>query len=231
MPICRTSGVFRGPTLSQSGNSQPSLPASTSVAMSAIRNSTSIKHTLSFGDDADPHLIAVEAKRLMDAQKVAPYTGRVFVVGNNIAAHFRASDRLSRYDSVGEAPNSALREAVIGTLSGSPVIEHNGLEPNEGFYMHGTSFILANVAPIVPLGAVTGNSAVGKNGLAVRWLQDYDAAYLRDRSIVSSFMGIAEVRDERRPDGSWIVEEGEFDAEELATISFAGSDRSLLKAW
>lgn len=189
-----------------------------SKALSAIRGTTAIKHTVTFGDDADPHLVAVEAKRLMDSEKVAPYSGRVFVVGNDIAAHFRASDRLSRYDSTGLAGTPALRDAVIGSLSGSPVIEHNGLEPDEGFYMHGTSFVLANAAPDVPRGAVTGNSGISKRGISVRWIQDYDANYLRDRSIVSTFMGMNEIRDERDEDGNWIVEEGEFDAEELEVM-------------
>jgi hypothetical protein len=187
-------------------------------ALNAIRTSTSIKHTLDFDETADPHLVAVEAKRLMDSEKVAPYTGRVFVVGNNIAAHFRASDRLSRYDSTGLAGTPALRDAIIGSLSGSPVVEHNGLDPDEGFYLHGTSFILANASPDVPRGAVTGDSGISRRGISVRWIQDYDANYLRDRSIVSTFLGMNEIRDERDANGNWIVETGEFDAEELAVM-------------
>lgn len=190
-------------------------------ALSAIRTTTSIKHSLSFSETADPHLVAVESKRLMDSEKVAPYSGRVFVVGNNIAAHFRASDRLARFDSTGLAGTPALRDAIIGALSGSPVIEHNGLLPNEGYYLHGTSFILANAAPDVPRGAVTGNSGISRRGISVRWIQDYDANYLRDRSIVSTFLGVNEIRDERDADGNWIVETGEFDAEELAVMKNA----------
>jgi len=41
---------------------------------------------------------------------------------------------------------------------------------------------------------------------------------LRDRSIVSTFMGMNEIRDERDANGNWIVETGEFDAEELAVM-------------
>ena len=190
-------------------------------ALTAIRSTTSIKHSVSFDDTDDPHLVAVEAKRLMDSEKVAPYSGRVFVVGNDIAAAFRASDRLSRFDSTGLAGTPALRDAVIGALSGSPVIEHNGLNANEGFYFHGTSFVLANAAPNVPRGAVTGNSGISRRGVAVRWIQDYDANYLRDRSIVSTFIGVNEIRDERDADGNWIVEEGEFDADELEVMKNA----------
>jgi len=187
-------------------------------ALTAIRGTTSIKHTVTFDDTDDPHLVAVESKRLMDSEKVAPYSGRVFVVGNDIAAAFRASDRLARFDSTGLAGTPALRDAVIGSLSGSPVIEHNGLNANEGFYFHGTSFVLANAAPEVPRGAVTGDSGISRRGVSVRWLQDYDANYLRDRSIVSTFIGVNEIRDERDSLGNWIVETGEFDSDELAVM-------------
>lgn len=190
-----------------------------SKALSAIKTTTSIKHSVTFDmDSADPHLVAVEAKRLMDSEKVAPYSGRVFVVGNDIAAAFRASDRLARFDSTGLAGTPALRDAVIGSLSNSPVIEHNGLDANEGYYFHGTSFVLANAAPNVPRGAVTGNSGISRRGISVRWIQDYDANYLRDRSVVSTFIGVNEIRDERDAAGNWIVETGEFDAEELEVM-------------
>lgn len=190
-------------------------------ALSAIKNTTSIKHSISFDETDDPHLVAVEAKRLMDSEKVAPYSGRVFVVGNDIAAAFRASDRLSMFDSVGLAGTPALRNAIIGSLSGSPVVEHNGLDANKGYYMHGTSFVLGNAAPDVPRGAVTGNSGLSQRGVSVRWIQDYDANYLRDRSIVSTFMGMNEIRDERDANGNWIIEVGEFDADELAVMKNA----------
>lgn len=186
-------------------------------ALAAVRGTTSIKHTVPFTDGDDPHLVAVEAKRLMDSEKVAPYSGRIFLVGNDVGAAFRASERLSNAD-LADTVSPAVRDAVIGRLSGSLVIEHNGLNPDEGYYMHGTSFILANASPDVPRGAVTGNSGIRRSGLAMRWIQDYDANFLRDRSIVSTFMGMNEVRDERDADGNWIVEVGEFDDEELEVM-------------
>jgi hypothetical protein len=173
------------------------------------------KHTIDFDASDDPHLISIEAKRLMDSDKVAPFNGRVHLVGTDVAAAWLASDRLSRYDSTGETGTPALREAIIGRLGGSPVVVHNGLDPDEGYYLHSSGLVLGNVAPRVPQGAVVGSTGVGKRGLRATWVQDYDANYLRDRSIVHSFLGVNEIRDERRADGGWIVEEGEFDDEEL----------------
>ena len=176
------------------------------------------KHQITFDAGDDPHEIAVESKRLMDSDKVAPYSGRYFLVGTDVAAAWLVSDRLSDYNSTGETGTPALRDAVIGRLSGSPVVVHNGLEPDEGYYLHSSGLVLGNCAPAVPIGAVTGNAGVGKRGIAARWIQDYDASYLRDRSVVSSFIGVNEIRDERNDDGSWIVEEGEFDADELDVL-------------
>lgn len=187
-----------------------------SKALAAVRGTTSIKHTVTFGDTSDPHLVAVEAKRLMDSEKVAPTSGRVFIVGNDLAAWMRSTERLSSAD-LADTVSPAVRDAVIGRLSGSLVVEHNGLEPTEGFYLHGTSFILATAAPAVPRGATYGVSGSAR-GLALRFLQDYDANFLRDRAITSTFVGVNEVRDERDADGNWIVEEGEFDADELAVM-------------
>lgn len=188
-----------------------------SKALAGFR-SLNVKHTLSLDGNDDPHLVAVESKRLMDSEKVAPYSGRVFLVGTDVAAAWLASDRLTRYDSTGQEGTPALRDAIIGRLSGSPVVVHNGLNPNEGYYMHSSGLVLGNAVPEVPRGAVTGNTGVGKRGIGARWIQDYDANYLRDRSIVSTFIGVNEIRDERTAAGDWIVEQGEFDDEDLAVM-------------
>lgn len=156
-----------------------------------------IKHTVAFGDGADPHLVALEARRLMSSEKVAPYAGRTFLVGSDIAANFLASDRLSRYDSTGQEGSPALRESIIGRLAGAPVVVHEGLDPDEGYYLHKSGLVLGNVAPVVPQGATAGRTGISKNGFAVRWIQDYDPNYLRDRSVVSSFAGVNDVQDER----------------------------------
>lgn len=154
------------------------------------------KHDLEMAADADPHIYALEAKRLMDSEKTAPTSGRVFLVGSNVAAVWKASDRLSRFDSTGLEGTPTLRDAVIGRLSGSPVIEVPELDPNRAFYQHQSSLVLASVAPLVPSGASAG-AMVRKNGFGMRWIADYDANYLRDRSIVSTFLGVNEIKDER----------------------------------
>lgn len=167
-------------------------------------------------DSIDPHLYAVEAKRLMDSKKVAPTAGRVFLVGSNVAAAFIASDRLSLFTSTGETGTPALRDAIIGRLAGSVVIEHNGLNPNEAYYLSPSALLLANLSPVIPAGATAG-AQLSNNGYAMRLIFDYDSNYLRDRSVVSSYLGLNDVRDERTADGKWIYEDGDLDDDEYPT--------------
>lgn len=163
--------------------------------------------------NVDPYLVAVEANRVLNAEKVAPAGNRFMIVGSDVAAAYVASDRLSRFDSTGETGTPALRDAVIGRLAGTIVVEHNGLDPKEGYLISPTALILASLAPEVPAGATTG-ATLSQNGYAMRWIADYDSNYLRDRSIVSSFLGITDVRDERNADGSWIYEVGDVDEDD-----------------
>jgi hypothetical protein len=154
----------------------------------------------SFGVEAgtDPHLVAVEARRRLDADKTAPAGGRVFMIGSDIAADWLVSDRLSKYDWNGEVGTPAVRNATIGQLAGTPVLVNNELEPDEAYYFQKGTMVVANMAPAVPQGAVAGRTGVNAAGFAARWIQDYDAAYLTDRSIVSTFSGVSEIRDERK---------------------------------
>lgn len=163
--------------------------------------------TLSFGDGADPLRVVVEAQRLLDSHKVAPREGRIFVVGTNIAAHFLTSDRISRYDSTGQTGTPALRDAIIGRIAGTSILVTTNIDPNAGFYVHPSALVTGNVAPVVPRGVTVGRSGVSANGFAARWIMDYDARYARDRSVVSSFMGITSVNDERDANGHIIADD------------------------
>ena len=146
----------------------------------------------------DPHLVAVEAQRQLDADKTAPQGSRYFLIGSDVAADWLTSNRLSRYEWNGEVGTPAVRNATIGALNNTPVLVNNELDPDEAYYLHKTGLVMANMAPRVPQGAVAGRTGVNAGGFAARWIQDYDAAYLTDRSIVSTFAGLNEIRDERK---------------------------------
>lgn len=181
------------------------------------------KHTLTPALSVDPHLVAIEARRLMNGDQTAPYSGRVFLVGSDVEAAWLASTRLSNADNIGNV-SDAVREATIGKLAGSPVIVHPNLNPNEAYYFHKGSFVQGSVAPVAPRGAVV-SAKVSRNGYAARWLMDYDPNFLRDRSVVSSFIGINEILDERvggdGPDANDLV--ASPDNVRIIPITFTGT--------
>lgn len=157
--------------------------------------------TFSVNAGADPHRVGLEAMRLLDAHKVAPKEGRFFLIGTGVAAAWLATDRLANYDLNGQVGTPAFRNAVIGQIAGSPVVVNNSVAPDFAYYGHKSALVLGNVAPVVPMGAVQGRSGISQRGIAVTWIQDYDAPYARDRSIVHSFSGITSVNDERKANG------------------------------
>lgn len=167
------------------------------------------KRTMAVTADTDPLLVSVEARRLLNADKVAPDAGRVFLIGSDVEAAWLASDRLSKYDSTGETGTPALREAIIGRLAKAPVISMMQLPPDFIWYGHPSALVLATVAPAVPTGAQQGKQGISKLGFAGTWIQDYDPNYARDRSMFHAFAGLTDIRDERTANGDLLDPEGD----------------------
>lgn len=142
----------------------------------------------------DFHAVAVEARRRLNVANV-PSGGRFIVLGSNLEADALNDDLLKKANESGS--ESVLREAIIGRVAGFTVIGNvNSIDPDVGYAFHTSAFAFANVAPVVPAGAAAGATGVF-DGLAMRWIRDYEADYLRDRSVYSSFAGAASVADER----------------------------------
>lgn len=133
----------------------------------------------------------LDMKKALDTAKV-PQSNRWLAVSSaaEIAILRDAQNRLVRYEASGDSPNVALREARIGKLYGFNVVSSIALTAGSMVAYHADAFAFATVAPVVPDGANFGKS-VTFGGMALRWLRDYDAAFLRDRSIVSVLAGAA----------------------------------------
>jgi len=120
--------------------------------------------------------------------------GRVLIVGSAIEAALLKDDQFTRFDSTGDQPNSALRNAVIGRLAGMEVVVCDALLPGDAYLFHPTAFIMATRPPAAPRGASYTASASAA-GLALRWLMDYDYASTTDRSLIDTFVGYQSVVD------------------------------------
>ncbi len=124
-----------------------------------------------------------------------PREGRVLVVGSDVETEILSDDKFNRVDSAGDGASSVLREATIARLAGFNIVGSQAIDPEVAYAFHPTAFAFANVAPAIPDGANFG-SRQNLNGLTLRWIRDYDAMYLRDRSVVSSFAGCTSVEDD-----------------------------------
>lgn len=146
-----------------------------------------------------PRDIAVDARKILNDNNV-PMEGRVLLLGSAIEADFLKDDHLTKVDQSGT--DSALRDAVIGRLAGFTVVLSNAIAEDVGYAFHRSAFAYVQAAPAVPDG-VTFGSRRAYEGLAMRWIKDYDAPYLRDRSVLSSFFGFSSIDDgPDSPDGS-----------------------------
>jgi len=136
----------------------------------------------------------VSARQALNDENV-PREGRILLVGSDIEAELLNDDKFNRVDSAGDGATTALREATINRLAGFTIVGSQAIDPEVAYAFHPTAFAFVNVAPAVPDGVNFG-SRLAADGLAMRWIKDYEALKLRDRSVVSSFAGCSSVEDD-----------------------------------
>jgi hypothetical protein len=143
-------------------------------------------------DTVDPYNTLVDARVAMNKNNI-PMSERTCVVGADLEGVFLKSDHLARYDQSGS--DSALRDAVIGRVAGfGPIYVSNALPANVGFVFHRTAYVMSMKAPVVPDGASYGASQAYQ-GLAMRWIRDYDFRQVQDRSLVDTYVGTNIIAD------------------------------------
>lgn len=126
---------------------------------------------------------------------MVPKEGRVLLVGTGWESALLNDDALNLAGNVGEQEAvSALREASIGRRFGFDIIVSQEVPADAAFALHRSAFIFATGAPTVPQSIKAGGTA-SHNGVALRWLQDYDADHLTDRSVVNTYKGFRSVED------------------------------------
>lgn len=109
----------------------------------------------------------------------------VAFVGGNVVDDLLETETLS-YAKTGDA--DALRKGSLGRLHGFELVESGVIGADEVVFTTRSGLYIATRSPIVPEGASFG-AIVQKDGLSIRYLRDYDAMKLVDRSVVSTFGG------------------------------------------
>ena len=125
-----------------------------------------------------------------------PQNDRIVVVGPGMEEAFLNDPHLNRFDASGDSgPGSALRDATLGRIAGfNQVVVSNALPADIGFAFHRTAFVLSLQAPAMPSGVPFGTSQAYQ-GLAMRYIRDYDFRNVQDRGMVDVYAGTNSVVD------------------------------------
>ncbi|MEU8621415.1 hypothetical protein [Streptomyces sp. NPDC048623] len=136
----------------------------------------------------------IRAREVMNKLRV-PAEQRTLLVGSGWETALLSDDKLNLASNVGDAEAvSALKEATIGRRFGFNIVVSNELPADFAVAMVGSAFIFATGAPSVPQSVPFG-AAASYNGVALRWIRDYDATRMTDRSIVNTYKGFRLVED------------------------------------
>jgi len=178
----------------------------------------------------DARRVALRARKHFQDAKV-PSSGRYWLVGSSVSEAIAGHPQLLEVDASGLP--EALRDGVVGKLGGFVIVEMDALSENESYFAHETAVAMANVAPVVPRGAVAGHT-VAEAGLAITQIFDYDSINAKDRSIVESFVGAVPVLDpEVGPDGHIVLDGDEpvMDFFRAVKVNFGVPDSNASTTW
>ena len=173
--------------------------------LNALKTNNQFK-VQNFAIDGTKRVLAelLRLKAALDEQGT-PKQGRKLLVSPEMASWIALSDDLLKYDQA--AATTLFRQATLGTIAQFEIIEVADFDADEFYAVHPTALVFANMAPANPDGA-TYAARQSYQGWSLRVLKDYDPNYLRDRSIVSMFGGVAPVLDELQMEkddlGVWV---------------------------
>lgn len=113
------------------------------------------------------------------------------LVGLDLADKIVKSNRLVR--DIGRG-SEALTNDSLGVIAGVQLVASTHVPADQILMYAQSGFMLytgtASVPSSVPFG-----TTVNANGFGLRWLMDYDTAYLTDRSVLDTFAGTAYTKD------------------------------------
>lgn len=189
----------------QSFSEQVLLPQANAVAygienyVAANTFNAASYQTTQFTNPSDTYPSILDARQFLNDHNV-PDDGRTLVVGATFETTLLKDTQLRHFEYSGQQSNDALTQASVMNLAGLNVIRSNALATDEAYLFHRTAFILTNAGPVKPASVVSGAS-MALQGLACRWISDYDYINLQDRSLLDTYVGHAIVTE---PDGSFV---------------------------
>lgn len=139
----------------------------------------------------------IEARKVLNKFNV-PDEQRLLVVGSDFEAELLNDKELNLASNVGEGiAVSALTNATIGRRFGFDIIVSQEIAPDAAYAYVKSGFVFLTGAPSVPQSVGYGATA-SHNGIALRWVRDYDPGFMRERSVVNTYAGFDYVKDPLR---------------------------------
>ncbi|MEU2854147.1 phage major capsid protein [Streptomyces syringium] len=136
----------------------------------------------------------IEARRVLNSFHV-PKEGRYLLVGSEFESALLNDDKLNLAQNVGDSEaESALRTASIGQRFGFNIVVDQTIPADSAYAFASSAFIFLSAAPSVPQSVPYG-ATTSFEGIALRWIRDYDSMYLQDRSVVNVYNGFRSVTD------------------------------------
>lgn len=161
----------------------------------AVSTLTSQTYPVVIGDAlADLRGVLIEARRVLNAFNV-PDDNRYLLVGTDFEAALLSDPDLNLAQNVGDAEaQSALLNATIGRRMGFTIVVDQTIPAASAYAFASSAFIFLSGAPSIPQSVPFGATA-SFEGMAVRWVRDYDPSTFQDRSVVNTYAGFRSVED------------------------------------
>lgn len=145
------------------------------------------------GVEANLRAGIIEARRVLNGFGVTS-GNRILVVGTDFESAMLLDEKLNLASGVPSAAEDALRNATIGRTYGFTVVVDQTIAPDTAYAFGDDAFIFATATPAIPQSVPFGAST-SFEGIALRWVRDYDPTYLRDRSVVNTYYGYRPIVD------------------------------------
>ena len=186
------------------------------LEQSAIQHLESQTYNVTIGNTQQNFKGAfIEARRVLNAFNV-PKDQRVLLVGSDYAAALLNDDKMGLAQNVGEGEAvNMLQEARIGKRYGFTIVEAEDLAPDEAVAYVPSAFVFLTGAPSIPTEVV--GAGMSYEGIALRWIRQYNASRLRKESVVNTYYGFDTVRD---PIVYWDAAAGESGQMKVTTGEF-----------
>lgn len=132
----------------------------------------------------------VEAKKALRLMRT-PNDTLYCICGVDFEEQIIKSNRFLKDQGTGD---NALTTATLGTIAGVKFVSSTQIPADEAYLYASSGFVAFTGVPSIPKSVPFGASA-SAGGWALRWLQDYDTAYLTDRSVFDCYAGYQYVKD------------------------------------